>query len=60
MSGPLMNFEGKIASVRSKTVKVILPSLGYMMLAEVEMDNVKMINDYSFGERELLEINKSN
>jgi len=32
-----------LASVKNNTVKILLPSLGYMMLAEVEKSNVEMI-----------------
>lgn len=44
LGGPLMELEGKVMSVRSNTVKVALPSLGYMMCAEVETANVKVIS----------------
>jgi transcription antitermination factor NusG len=42
-SGPLMAREGDVIEVRSKTVKVQLPSLGYTMTAEVEKSNVEVI-----------------
>jgi transcription antitermination factor NusG len=42
--GPLMEYEGNVIGVKSKTVKLILPSLGYMMIAEVEKTNIKIIN----------------
>ena len=42
-SGPLMAREGDVIEVRSKTVKVQLPSLGYVMTAEVEKSNVEVI-----------------
>jgi transcription antitermination factor NusG len=44
LGGPLMEMEGNVLSVRSNTVKVALPSLGYMMFAEVETTNVKVIS----------------
>jgi len=44
LSGPLMELEGEVLSVKSRTVKVALPSLGYLMFAEVEMENVKVIS----------------
>jgi transcription antitermination factor NusG len=43
LSGPLMNQEGNIISVNNKLVKVALPSLGYMMVAHIEKQNVKVI-----------------
>jgi transcription antitermination factor NusG len=44
LGGPLMEFEGEVMSVGTNTVKVALPSLGYMMFAEVETANVKVIS----------------
>lgn len=35
--------EGEVISVKSKTVKIALPSLGYLMYAEVERTNVEVI-----------------
>lgn len=42
-SGPLMAQEGDVIEVRSKTVKVQLPTLGYALTAEVEKQNVEII-----------------
>ena len=42
-SGPLMAREGDVIEVRSKTVKVQLPTLGYALTAEVEKTNVEII-----------------
>ena len=42
-NGPLMAVEGDVIEVRSKTVKVQLPSLGYALTAEVEKSNVEVI-----------------
>lgn len=41
--GPLMEYEGKVIEIKNKTVKIVLPSLGYMMIAEVEKTNVRII-----------------
>jgi len=43
LGGPLMELEGQVLSIKNKTIKVILPSLGYMMFAEVETANVEVI-----------------
>jgi|SRR3954447_7261295 transcription antitermination factor NusG len=45
--GPLMEYEGNVIAVKSETVKIILPSLGYMMVAEVEKVNVKIVKQDS-------------
>lgn len=43
LGGPLMELEGKVLSIGNNTLKVALPSLGYMMVAEVETANVEVI-----------------
>lgn len=43
LGGPLMAYEGQVLSVKSKTVRVALPSLGYMMYVEVDSVNVELI-----------------
>jgi transcription antitermination factor NusG len=35
-TGPLMDQEGKILSLRHKTVKVAIDSLGYILVADIE------------------------
>lgn len=42
--GPLIAHEGQIMSVKTRTVKVSLPSLGYMMNAEVATADVEVIH----------------
>jgi transcription antitermination factor NusG len=41
--GPLVAHEGQIMSVKRRTVKVSLPTLGYMMNAEVETADVEVM-----------------
>lgn len=43
LEGPLMELEGQVLSIQNKTIKVALPSLGYMMYAEIETANVRVI-----------------
>ena len=43
VNGPLMEQEGSIISVDLKKVKVYLPTLGYMMVVEVERSNVVLV-----------------
>jgi transcription antitermination factor NusG len=43
-AGPLMQYEGNVIAIKNKTIKILLPSLGYMMVAEVEKKNVKIVN----------------
>jgi transcription antitermination factor NusG len=42
---PLIEQEGKVISMNGKTIKMILPSLGYQMCAEAETVNVKVIKE---------------
>jgi transcription antitermination factor NusG len=47
-AGPLMEQEGKVVSFKSKSVKILLPSLGYLMHVEIEMANVKIIRENTY------------
>lgn len=40
LSGPFMQMEGDVIEVKHKTVKVLLPSLGFLMSAEIEKTNL--------------------
>jgi transcription antitermination factor NusG len=43
VSGALLEQEGHVVAVKGNSVKVILPSLGYMMSAEIERSKVEVI-----------------
>lgn len=45
--GPFSEREGEIVALRNQMVKVSLPSLGYVLIAEVKMANVKLISQYN-------------
>lgn len=48
--GPLKSLEGEIQEIQHKTVKVYLPSLGYMLLAEVDKGNIEVLSsNYLMG-----------
>ena len=36
---PFYSIEGKLLALKNKTIKLFLPSLGYMMIAKIEEDN---------------------
>ena len=42
--GPLMLMEGKVVEVKHKTVRVLLPSLGYAMIAEIDKTNIEKVS----------------
>jgi len=43
LSGPLMRREGNVLEVKNKTVKVILPTLGYSLVAELDKANIEKV-----------------
>lgn len=43
LNGPLMEMEGEVVSVNKKTVRVNLPSLGYFLAAEVEIEDLVVL-----------------
>jgi transcription antitermination factor NusG len=43
INGPLMEQEGSILAIDPKRVKVYLPTLGYMMVVEVERSNIELV-----------------
>ena len=45
ITGPFMEQEGQVVLVKNKTVKVLLPSLGYLMHVEVETTKVRLIRE---------------
>jgi transcription antitermination factor NusG len=47
LRGPLMNYEGEVLSVSSNQIKLMLPSLGYMMIAETNKNNVHILDKVS-------------
>jgi len=55
ITGPLMEHEGKVVAVKSKTVKIILPSLGYIMVAEVKAVNVELISSPNISQKHYVE-----
>lgn len=47
ISGPLMLLEGNVLEVKNKTVKVLLPSLGFALVADVKKANLEPVNRYA-------------
>ena len=45
IAGPFMEQEGKVVAFKSNSVKITLPSLGYLMHVEIETANVKIIRE---------------
>jgi transcription antitermination factor NusG len=39
LNGPLVFWEGHVVEVRTNTVKILLPSLGYFLVAEIQKNN---------------------
>jgi transcription antitermination factor NusG len=43
INGPLMMWEGNVVEIRTTTVKIILPSLGYALVAEISKDTPESV-----------------
>lgn len=43
VSGPLMELEGKVLEISHKRVRVLLPSLGYSMIADIALANLEKV-----------------
>jgi transcription antitermination factor NusG len=39
-AGPLMDKEGKVVEVKNKVAKVVIESLGYMLVADIDKNNL--------------------
>lgn len=54
LKGPLMDREGDITAIENNKVKLFLPSLGYIMTAEVDMNNIEIITQPIYQEAKLV------
>ena len=54
LGGPLTELEGQVLSIGNKTVKVFLPSLGYVMQAEVKISNIEVVQHRIPAEADVL------
>jgi transcription antitermination factor NusG len=43
INGPLMMWEGNVVEIKTNTVKMTLPSLGYTLVAEIEKVNIEIV-----------------
>lgn len=43
INGPFTEMEGNVVSLKKKTVKVLIPSLGHIMTAEINRENVTVL-----------------
>jgi transcription antitermination factor NusG len=51
INGPLMTRKGSVLEVRNNTIKILLPSLGHALVAEVRKENVEKITAANEGIR---------
>ena len=49
INGPLMEKRGSVVMLKGNKVKLLLPSLGFIMIAEVEKSNLEVIKDVSLN-----------
>jgi len=51
VNGPFKYWEGSVTEIRPKSVKVLLPSLGYALVAEIPKSRVELIStNYAMNE----------
>ena len=43
INGPLMMWEGNIIEIKTNTIKIMLPSLGYSLIADVRRDHLEEV-----------------
>ena len=53
-NGALMGQEGLVFSASNKTIKIMLPSLGVMMMAEVNASHVELVQQNQFHLSEIV------
>jgi transcription antitermination factor NusG len=54
ISGPFMEQEGQVVSIKNKKVKILLPSLGYLMYVEIETARIQIIRENASQSRQEL------
>lgn len=57
--GPLLFMEGNVVEVKHKTVKVLLPSLGFSLVAEIDkshIEKVKLIRQYELNYKDNIKV----
>ena len=54
IGGPFMEQEGQVVSIKNKTVKILLPSLGYLMYVEIETSRIQIIRETASQYRQQL------
>ena len=60
INGPFKYWEGSVTEIRPKSVKVILPSLGYALVAEIPKSRIEVINaNHSFVMNTAIQIQAS-
>lgn len=52
VDGPSYSIDGKVLTIKNKSIKVNLPSLGFTMVAEIKEESV-LGREVSFGNKEL-------
>lgn len=54
IGGPLMMREGNVLEVKHRTVKVLLPSLGYTLVAEIQKMNLERVSEFTEEIRQIV------
>ncbi|HRE50482.1 MAG TPA: UpxY family transcription antiterminator [Flavitalea sp.] len=57
--GPLLYMEGNVVEVKHKTVKVLLPSLGFTLVAEIDkshIEKVKLVRQFNLSSNDNIKL----
>jgi transcription antitermination factor NusG len=57
ISGPLMERQGNVLEIRHKTVKLSLPSLGYLIVAEIDKTNIEILSPFAANAGSAIAVN---
>src|SRR5262249_54875972 len=49
INGPFKYWEGNVTEIRPRSVKVLLPSLGYALVAEISRSRIERIESHAFA-----------
>lgn len=53
VNGPLMEMEGHVIGLKTRSVKIVIPSLGYLMHAEIETADLRVIHSIKDSENQV-------
>lgn len=49
IDGPFIEMEGRVVAIKKKFVRVLIPSLGFFMTAEIDIENIAKVQKAQFA-----------